>query len=142
MLATNKVLLITIVMLLSAIAEVSVTAYLVEILGVVNLIAVYIVTTAIGLFFVWTKHSRKKEMLGVIKKVDWESISDIGKKSPDDPRVQYFGKVGMLVGLFLWAVILIVIPGVVTDAIGLILLLVWATSSTVRNFDPKYEPKH
>ncbi len=141
MFTKNKIVVFTIIMLIAAIAEVSVTAYLVEKLGILNLIFVYIVTTAVGLLFIWINRSRKKEMLGAMKNVDWESISDKSKKDPNAPCVQYFGKVGILVGLFFWAVILIVIPGVVTDALGLIILFVWVTSPIVRNFDPNYKPK-
>jgi len=141
MIAKNKILLIAIVMLLAAIAEVSVTAYLVEKLGVFNLIAVYIATTAIGLLFVWVNRARKKEMLEVMKNTNWDSFPKNIEEHKIDPRAQYFGTVGLLVGIFFWAVILIVIPGVVTDALGLFILFVWISNSTVRNFDPNYEPK-
>ncbi len=141
MITKNKIAVFTVIMLIAAIAEVTVTAYLVDKLGILNLVSVYIVTTAAGLLFVWINRSRKKEMLGVIKNADWESMSDKSKKDPNDPYVQYFGKVGILVGLFIWAVILIIIPGVVTDALGLVILFAWITSPIVRNFDSNYEPK-
>jgi UPF0716 family protein affecting phage T7 exclusion len=141
MITKNKIVAFTIIMLIAAISEVSVTAYLVEKLGVINLVTVYIVTTAIGLLFVWINRSRKKEMLGTMKNTDWDSISNRMEKDPEDPRGVYYAKVGMLVGLFFWAIILIIIPGLVTDALGLVILFVWATSPTVRNFDPKYEPE-
>jgi UPF0716 family protein affecting phage T7 exclusion len=140
MIAKNKILLVTIVMLIAAIAEVSVTAYLVEKLGIVNLVTVYIVTTVIGLFFIWISRFRKREMLTAMKKADWEAMSDKIKSAPEDPQVQYYGKVGILIGLFFWALILIIIPGLVTDGLGLMMLIFWSTSPIVRNFDPGYEP--
>jgi len=128
-------------MLIAAIAEVSVTAFLVERLGVMKLVGVYIVTTAIGFLFVWINRLKQKSMSETMKNTDMSSFPENREEMLTDPRVQYFGKVGMSMGFFLWAVILIIIPGVVTDAIGLVMLFSWAASSTVRNFDPTYEPK-
>jgi UPF0716 family protein affecting phage T7 exclusion len=128
-------------MVIAAIAEVSVTAYLVEKLGIFNLIIVYTITTAVGLLFVWGNRSRKSEMLEVIKNTDMESFPEGADEKENDPRVQYFAKVGISIGVFFWAAILIVIPGVVTDALGLIVIFFWATSPTVRKFDSSYEPK-
>ena len=83
----NKFLLITIVMVIAAIAEVSVTAYLVEKLGIFNLIIVYTITTAVGLLFVWGNRSRKSEMLEVIKNTDMESFPEGADEKENDPRV-------------------------------------------------------
>ena len=79
-------------------------------------------------------------MLSAMKKADWEAMSNKIKSAPEDPQVQYYGKVGILIGLFFWALILIIIPGLVTDGLGLMMLIFWATSPIVRNFDPGYEP--
>ena len=55
--------------------------------------------------------------------------------------MQYFGKRGISIGFFIWAALLIVIPGVVTDVPGLLVLFLWSTSPAVRKPDPDYEPK-
>ena len=76
-----------------------------------------------------------------MKNTKWDSFPKNIKKYKNNPRAQYFSMIGLLVGIFFWAVILIVIPGIVTDALGLFILFVWVSNSTVRNFDPNYEPK-
>ncbi len=137
----NKFWMIVGGMLIAAVAEVSVTAFLVERLGVMNLIGAYIVTTAIGFLFVWMYRLKQKKISEKLINTDMSSFSEDREEMMNDPRAQYFAEIGMSFGFFLWAVILIVIPGVVTDAIGLVMLICWAASSTVRNFDPAYEPK-
>jgi hypothetical protein len=70
-----------------------------------------------------------------------ESFPQGAEEKANDSRVPYFGKSGKSIGFFIWAALLIVIPGVVTDLPGLTVLFLCSTSPAGREFDPGYEPK-
>ena len=128
-------------MLVVAIAEVSVTAFLVERLGVTHLILFYIITTAVGCILVWVNRNRQKELLEIIKSMDMDSLPTNPDDRENDPKGLYYGRIVMAFSLFWSAVFLILIPGVVTDFLGLVILIFWSGISAVKNLDKGHEPK-
>lgn len=126
---------------IAAIAEVSVTAVLVDKLGVLKLVGMYVVTTGMGGLVIWTYYSKQQLIMNKIKSMERDSFPDTVDEVQKNPEALYFGELGMAMGYFWIAVVLIVIPGIVTDILGLALLVKWIVSHTVRSFDPSYVPK-
>jgi UPF0716 family protein affecting phage T7 exclusion len=127
-------------MIAAAVAEVSVTAVLVEKLGVTNLIGLYVITTGIGGFVIWFYYSKQKLIINKMQSMDLDTLPSTEKEGPYTPEGNYSLKLGMAIFTFWLAVTLIVIPGIVTDFLGLALLARWVANRTVREFDPSYVP--
>ncbi len=132
---------IIVALLVVAIAEVSVTAFLVEKLGVALLIVVYVITTVVGCILVWMNSSRQKELFVKIRSMDMDTLPTNPDERKNDPRVLYFGEIVMAFASYWLAVFLIIIPGVVTDFLGLVILILWSGISAVKSHNQDYEPK-
>ncbi|HEB28352.1 hypothetical protein LCGC14_1810060 [marine sediment metagenome] len=129
-------------LIMAAVGEVASTGYLVDLLGIAKLVGLYVITTSFGLCIVWLGRNKQRLIALRLKQLHAEMGEDgLSSFSEDHPLVLYFAQIGMALGFFWIAAFLILIPGVVTDFIGLILLIIVYGSSPHRNFDPNYEPK-
>lgn len=119
-------------------AEIATIGQLHELLGTLNLVIVYVLTTLIGAFFLFLKLPRFRESMNLMKKAEKKF-----KKKFKDPEVKLspkeigqYGKT-IFVGIYFMACILIAIPGVVSDIVGILmglpLLSNWALNYKLKN---------
>ncbi|MCP4492885.1 MAG: FxsA family protein [Gammaproteobacteria bacterium] len=115
------------------VAEVATIGQLHSVLGTGYLVLLYIVTTAIGALFLYLKFSEFKAAMkatkGIQKKLK-KRAQNPGYK-PTSEEIERLSPM-MFVGLYVPALILIAIPGVISDIIGLLMVLPGLSSWLVR----------
>jgi UPF0716 family protein affecting phage T7 exclusion len=105
------------------IVEITTIGELHSILGTKGLVILYIVTTVIGAFFLYLRLAEFKLAMKAMKGIQ----KKLKKRARDlnfEPTVQEVEKLNpmMFIGLYVPAICLIAIPGIVSDLIGILMV--------------------
>ena len=119
-------------LLIVAVAEVATTGVVYEYLGVWKLIGVYAITTTLGAILLLSKMSWIIRLKSKIKTCsdDAQLKNDIeiarkGKVNEVSPKYKEFITLFIHFGLWVFAWIAIIIPGIVTDLVGYVLIIIF-----------------
>lgn len=123
-----------------AVAEISLTAFLVERFGIWKLVIIYAVTTTVGFTCLWLHRDSVKSAFNEkltrkerqVRKRRWKT----GEFSSSDKSLM----ANRLIGLFyVLALVLFVIPGLVTDIAGFVMLIPWLQKKYIHRSIQKLE---
>lgn len=106
------------------VAEIATIGQLHELLGTLNLVFLYVVTTAIGAFFLFLKLPKFRASMKLMKKAEKKlkhKIKEPGVKLSAKEIEQYGDMI--FVGSYFMACVLIAIPGVVSDVAGMLIVM-------------------
>lgn len=105
------------------IAEIATIGQLHTALGTSKLIVLYIVTTAIGAFFLYLKMPQFKAAVKAGKRLD-KKFKKQAQRQDYQPTAKDIEKVRpfMFIALYLPALILIAIPGIISDVVGILMV--------------------
>ena len=112
------------ILMVLGVVEVVTIGKLHSILGTQDLVIIYIITTAIGALLLYLKFPEFKKAMKATK-----GIQKKRKKKFQDPNYRPTAeeieklRPMMFVGLYIPAVILVAIPGVISDVIGILIVL-------------------
>ena len=104
------------------IIEITTTGYLHDLIGAAKLVGLYIITTIIGAFFLYIKLPEAKKALISVKKIKKKLKKSMKKTGYKPTHVDLLKlKPSYYLSIYIPAVILIAIPGVITDILGIIM---------------------
>jgi UPF0716 family protein affecting phage T7 exclusion len=106
------------------VVEVATIGQFQSILGTRNLVFLYIATTAIGAFFLYLKASEFKIAIKAMKGIEKKFQKRV--KNPEyKPTKEEIEKLTpmMFIGMYVPAIVLIAIPGIVSDFVGTLMVL-------------------
>ncbi len=115
------------------VAEVATIGQLHSLFGTRNLVLLYIVTTAVGALFLYLKSSEFKVAMKATKGIQ-KKLKKRAQNPDYKPTLEDIEKLSpmMFVGLYVPALILIAIPGIISDIIGIFMVLPGLSSWLVR----------
>lgn len=101
--------------------------------GTKNLIVFYIATTAIGAVFLYLKVPELKAAMKATKKIE-KKLKQRAKNPDYKPTAKEIEKFSPMIflGLYIPALVLIAIPGIISDVIGILMVLPGLSSWLVR----------
>jgi UPF0716 family protein affecting phage T7 exclusion len=106
------------------VAEVATIGQLHSIIGTRNLVFLYIATTAIGAFFLYLKASEFKIAMKAMKGIEKKFKKRV--KNPEyKPTREEIQKLSpmMFIGMYVPAIVLIAIPGIISDFVGTLMVM-------------------
>ena len=113
-----------IIILIIGISEITLTGKLYDLLGLKNVLLIYLFTTIIGAFILYLYSTKAKTALKETKNLD-KKLKKKTKRSSYIPTQEELKKLqpSIYIGTYIVAVILVVIPGILTDILGIIIVL-------------------
>ena len=113
-----------IIILIIGISEITLTGKLHDLLGLKNVLLIYLFTTIIGAFILYLYSTKAKTALKATKKLG-KKLKKKTKRSSYIPTQEELKKLqpSIYIGTYIVAVILVVIPGILTDILGIIIVL-------------------
>lgn len=105
------------------IAEVASIGQLHSTLGLKDLVLLYVATTAVGAFFLYLKAPEFKSAMKATKGLE-KKFKKKAKNSDYKPSPEEIEKLSpmMFIGLYVPAIVLIAIPGIISDLIGILIV--------------------
>lgn len=124
------------------IAEIATIGQLHTALGTSKLIVLYIVTTAIGAFFLYLKMPQFKAAVKAGKRLD-KKFKKQAQRQDYQPTAKDIEKVRpfMFIALYLPALILIAIPGIISDVVGILMVFPVLSDWLLQRSVDKYATK-
>lgn len=124
------------------IAEIATIGQLHTALGTSKLIVLYIVTTAIGAFFLYLKMPQFKAAVKASKRLD-KKFKKQAQRQDYQPTAKDIEKVRpfMFIALYLPALILIAIPGIISDVVGILMVFPVLSDWLLQRSVDKYATK-
>ncbi len=132
----------TLLIIILGIAEVATIGELHSIFGTKNLIILYVTTTAIGVFFLYLKSSKIKTAMKAMKGIQKKLKKKM--KSPEyKPSINEIEKLRpmMFIGIYVPAIVLIAIPGIISDLIGILMVFPFLSNWLVEQQVKKVKSK-
>jgi UPF0716 family protein affecting phage T7 exclusion len=119
--------------LVLGVAEIATIGQLHSLIGTRDLVLLYSFTTAIGALFLYLKASEFKVAMKATKGIQ-KKLKKRARNPEYKPTLKEIEKLSqmMFVGLYVPALILIAIPGIISDIIGLLVVLPGLSSWLVR----------
>ena len=113
-----------ILILIIGISEITLTGELHDLIGLKNLFIAYVSTTLIGLSILYIYSPKAKKALKASKKSAKKIIKKT-KKSGYIPTHEELKKLqpAIYIGTYIAAVILVIIPGILTDILGIVIVV-------------------
>jgi UPF0716 family protein affecting phage T7 exclusion len=113
-----------IISVILGVVEVWTLGQLHPVLGTAKLVGLYLATTALGAVFLYLQLPALRAALDVMKKLDkqWKKKLNNPEFKPTAEDIQKL-KPMVFVGVYFPALVLIAIPGIVSDVIGILLVL-------------------